>query len=155
MTMTRRALALLAAALVLPGAASAQADSAWPAKPIKWVVPFPPGGAMDVIARTLGEKGARELGQPVVVENRPGAGGNIGADYVAKQPADGYTIMIASIGMATNKALYPKLTYDPVKDFAPISLPAGIARKPAPAWNTTKANSPPCASSSVNTGRSW
>lgn len=126
MTMTRRALALLAAALVLPGAASAQADSAWPAKPIKWVVPFPPGGAMDVIARTLGEKGARELGQPVVVENRPGAGGNIGADYVAKQPADGYTIMIASIGMATNKALYPKLTYDPVKDFAPISLLAVV-----------------------------
>ena len=81
---------------------------------------------MDVIARTLGEKAARELGQAVVVENRPGAGGNIGADYVAKQPADGYTIMITSIGMATNRALYPKLTYDPVKDFAPISLLAVV-----------------------------
>ena len=81
---------------------------------------------MDVIARTLGDKAGRVLGQPVVVENRPGAGGNIGADFVAKQPADGYTIMITSIGMATNKALYAKLSYDPVKDFAPISLLAVV-----------------------------
>lgn len=126
MTLNRRTLALLAAALVLPGAAMAQPDAAWPAKPIKWVVPFPPGGAMDAIARTLGEKAARALGQPFVIENRPGAGGNIGADYVAKQPADGYTIMITSIGMATNKALYAKLGSDPVKDFAPISLLAVV-----------------------------
>ena len=130
MTPTRRTLAaaaaVAAATLVLPAPAWAQTDAAWPSKPIKWVVPFPPGGAMDVIARTLGEKAARELGQAVVVENRPGAGGNIGADYVAKQPADGYTIMITSIGMATNRALYPKLTYDPVRDFAPISLLAVV-----------------------------
>lgn len=126
MTMQRRTLALLLAALALPGAAMAQPDAAWPAKPIKWVVPFPPGGAMDVIARTSGDRAARELGQPFVVENRPGAGGNIGADYVAKQPADGYTIMITSIGMATNPALYAKLAYDPVKDFAPISLLAVV-----------------------------
>ncbi|WP_228403845.1 MULTISPECIES: tripartite tricarboxylate transporter substrate binding protein [Diaphorobacter] len=112
----------LAAAGLLPAAAMAQPDAQWPAKPIKWVVPFPPGGAMDVIARTLGEKAGRTLGQPFVIENRPGAGGNIGADAVAKSPADGYTIMITSIGMATNKALYPRLSYDPVKDFAPISL---------------------------------
>nr|WP_060984876.1 tripartite tricarboxylate transporter substrate binding protein [uncultured Acidovorax sp.] len=125
----RRALAVAVAAaftLILSEPALAQTDAAWPAKPIKWVVPFPPGGAMDVIARTLGEKAARELGQAVVVENRPGAGGNIGADYVAKQPADGYTIMITSIGMATNRALYSKLNYDPVKDFAPISLLAVV-----------------------------
>lgn len=130
MNPTRRilaaAIAVAAATLVLPAPAWAQTDAAWPSKPIKWVVPFPPGGAMDVIARTLGEKAARELGQAVVVENRPGAGGNIGADYVAKQPADGYTIMITSIGMATNRALYPKLTYDPVRDFAPISLLAVV-----------------------------
>ncbi|MDH4428384.1 MAG: tripartite tricarboxylate transporter substrate binding protein [Acidovorax sp.] len=130
MNPTRRilatAVAVAAATLVLPAPAWAQTDAAWPSKPIKWVVPFPPGGAMDVIARTLGEKAARELGQAVVVENRPGAGGNIGADYVAKQPADGYTIMITSIGMATNRALYPKLTYDPVRDFAPISLLAVV-----------------------------
>lgn len=130
MNPTRRilatAVAVAAATLVLPAPAWAQTDAAWPSRPIKWVVPFPPGGAMDVIARTLGEKAARELGQAVVVENRPGAGGNIGADYVAKQPADGYTIMITSIGMATNRALYPKLTYDPVRDFAPISLLAVV-----------------------------
>ncbi|MDH4463970.1 MAG: tripartite tricarboxylate transporter substrate binding protein [Acidovorax sp.] len=130
MNPTRRilatAVAVAAATLVLPAPAWAQTDAAWPSKPIKWVVPFPPGGAMDVIARTLGEKAARELGQAVVVENRPGAGGNIGADYVAKQPADGYTIMITSIGMATNRALYPKLTYDPVRDFAPVSLLAVV-----------------------------
>lgn len=130
MNPTRRILAaaaaVAAATLVLPAPAWAQTDAAWPSKPIKWVVPFPPGGAMDVIARTLGEKAARELGQAVVVENRPGAGGNIGADYVAKQPADGYTIMITSIGMATNRALYTKLTYDPVRDFAPISLLAVV-----------------------------
>lgn len=81
---------------------------------------------MDMIARTLGDKAGRELGQPFVIENRPGAGGNIGADYVAKQPADGYTIMIISIGMATNKSLYSKLGYDPVKDFAPVSLLAVV-----------------------------
>jgi tripartite-type tricarboxylate transporter receptor subunit TctC len=126
MPLHRRACAILAAALVLPFASVAQADTAWPGKPIKWVVPFPPGGAMDVIARTLGDQAARELGQPFVIENRPGAGGNIGADYVAKQPADGYTIMITSIGMATNKALYARLGYDPVKDFAPVSLLAVV-----------------------------
>ncbi|MGE8317441.1 MAG: Bug family tripartite tricarboxylate transporter substrate binding protein [Comamonas sp.] len=126
MTLTRRALAILVSALVMPGAAMAQPEANWPGRPIKWVVPFPPGGAMDAIARTLGEQAARELGQPFVIENRPGAGGNIGADYVAKQSADGYTIMITSIGMATNQALYSKLSYDPVKDFAPVSLLAVV-----------------------------
>ena len=120
------AVAAAASTALAPMAAHAQPEANWPSKPIKWVVPFPPGGAMDVIARTLGDKAARELGQPFVIENRPGAGGNIGADYVAKQPGDGYTIMITSIGMATNKALYNKLSYDPVKDFAPISLLAVV-----------------------------
>ena len=126
----RRHLLTTAAALIatatLPGFALAQATGDWPSKPIRWVVPFPPGGAMDAIARILGEKAARTLGQPFVVENRAGAGGNIGADAVAKAPADGYTIMITSIGMATNKPLYSKLTYDPVKDFAPVSLLAVV-----------------------------
>jgi tripartite-type tricarboxylate transporter receptor subunit TctC len=81
---------------------------------------------MDAIARTLGEKMSKTLGQPVVIENRAGAGGNIGADFVAKSPADGHTIMITSIGMATNKPLYGKLSYDPIKDFAPISLLAVV-----------------------------
>ncbi|MBS0466153.1 MAG: tripartite tricarboxylate transporter substrate binding protein [Proteobacteria bacterium] len=130
--MKRRTLSLLATGLLLPAlgtvsAAHAQTPEAnWPDKPIRWVVPFPPGGAMDAIARTLGEKAGRTLGQPFVVENRPGAGGNIGADYVAKQPADGYTLMITSIGMATNKPLYRKLSYDPIKDFVAVGVLAVV-----------------------------
>lgn len=94
----------------------------WPAKPIRWIVPFPPGGAMDVIARALADSSSKSLGQTIFVENKPGAGGNIGAELVARSESDGYTMMITSIGMATNKFLYPKLAYDPVKDFAPVSL---------------------------------
>ena len=96
----------------------------WPSKPIRWIVPFPPGGAMDVIARALADRSSKTLGQAIVVENKPGAGGNIGSELVARSDADGYTMLITSIGMATNKYLYPKLPYDPVKDFAPVSLVA-------------------------------
>ena len=125
--MQRRLFAALAGlCLAAPFAHAQGPDANWPSKPIKWIVPFPPGGAMDAIARTLGEKASRTLGQPFVIENRPGAGGNIGADYVAKQPGDGYTMMITSIGMATNKPLYGKLSYDPIKDFAPVSLLAVV-----------------------------
>lgn len=109
-----------------PAAQAQQAAADWPNKPIRWIVPFPPGGAMDAIARTLGDKAGKTLKQSFVIENKPGAGGNIGADFVAKQPADGYTMMITSIGMATNKPLYGKLPYDPVKDFAPVSLLAVV-----------------------------
>ena len=125
----RQTLALLACALAsatLPAARAQAPAASWPSKPIRWVVPLPPGGAMDAIARTLGEKAGKTLGQPFVIENKPGAGGNIGADFVAKQPGDGYTLMITSIGMATNKPLYGKLSYDPIKDFAPVSLLAVV-----------------------------
>ncbi|MHB1411213.1 MAG: Bug family tripartite tricarboxylate transporter substrate binding protein [Acidovorax defluvii] len=122
----RNLLALLALAGLGITAHAQPAAADWPNKPIRWVVPFPPGGAMDAIARTLGEKAAKSLGQPFVIENKPGAGGNIGADFVAKQPGDGDTMMITSIGMATNKPLYGKLNYDPVKDFAPVSLLAVV-----------------------------
>ena len=98
----------------------------WPSKPIRWIVPFPPGGAMDVIARALGPKISQSFGQSVVIENKAGAGGNIGADFVAKSAGDGYTMMITSIGMATNRFLYPKLSYDPIKDFSPVSLLAVV-----------------------------
>jgi tripartite-type tricarboxylate transporter receptor subunit TctC len=117
---------LMAITLITAGTALPSHADEWPSKPIRWVVPFPPGGAMDAIARALGDKASKSLGQPFVIENKPGAGGNIGADQVSKSPGDGYTIMITSIGMATNKALYPKLSYDPIKDFAPVSLLAVV-----------------------------
>jgi tripartite-type tricarboxylate transporter receptor subunit TctC len=107
-------------------ASTAQTAADWPNKPIRWIVPFPPGGAMDVIARALGGKLTQSLGQSVVIENKSGAGGNIGSDFVAKSAGDGYTMMIVSIGMATNRFLYPKLSYDPIKDFAPVSLLAVV-----------------------------
>ncbi len=119
----KTALALISASgLAFAGTASA----AYPERAISWVVPFPPGGAMDVIARTLGETMSQELGQAIVVENKPGAGGNIGASQVAGAKPDGYTIMIVANGMAVNPSLYKKLNYDPVKDFEPISLLAAV-----------------------------
>lgn len=123
--MKRTHVSLLLAACLLGALLPAQAQE-WPSKPIRWVVPFPPGGAMDAIARALGEKAGKTLGQNIIIENKPGAGGNIGADFVAKAPGDGYTLMITSIGMATNKFLYARLNYDPVKDFAPVSLLAVV-----------------------------
>ena len=115
-------------ALALAMLASGAHAQAWPAKPIKWVVPFAPGGTTDILARTIGDKLAIALGQPVIIENKPGAGGGVGADYTAKAPADGYTIMGGTISThAINASLYKSLPYDPVKDFAPITL---IARVP-------------------------
>jgi tripartite-type tricarboxylate transporter receptor subunit TctC len=122
---TLLASAVAALCTVSASAAIAQAD-AYPAKSIKWVVPFPPAGAMDTIARTLGEHMGRKLGQTFVIENRPGAGGNIGADAVARAAPDGYTMMIVANGMAVNKFLYGKLSYDPVKNFTPVSLLAVV-----------------------------
>jgi tripartite-type tricarboxylate transporter receptor subunit TctC len=116
----RRYLKALSLALVAGCFASAAA-AAYPEKTIRWIVPFPPGGAMDSIARSLGEQVASQLGQAVVVENKPGAGGNLGVDAVAKAPADGYTMVITSIGMVTNRHLYAKLSYDPLRDFAPVA----------------------------------
>jgi len=98
-------------------------SQAWPTKPIKLVVPFPPGGGNDSLGRVIGQKLSEALGQPVVVDNRPGAGATIGTDVVAKSPADGYTILLSSITThALAPALYPKLSYDPIKDFTPLSL---------------------------------
>ena len=92
-------LAAGAAIAAIPAAQAQQAGADWPNKPVRWIVPFPPGGAMDAIARALGDKAGKALKQPFIIENKPGAGGNIGADFVAKQPADGYTMMITSICM--------------------------------------------------------
>lgn len=99
------------------------AQGAWPNKPITYVVPFTPGGSTDVIGRTICEKLAIAFGQPVVVDNRPGAGGAIGATYVAKARADGYTLFGGTISThAINASLYKNLPYDPVKDFEPVAL---------------------------------
>jgi tripartite-type tricarboxylate transporter receptor subunit TctC len=95
----------------------------WPSKPIRIVVTFPPGGSSDAAARLVAPRLAERLGQNVVVENRPGAGGGIGLEAVAKSPADGHTLVLASAGgLTANPSLYPKLNYDPVKDFAPVGL---------------------------------
>jgi len=114
-------LAALCAAAALLGTATA-VHAEYPERPVTWVVPFPPGGAMDNIARTLGEAMGREMNTTFVVENRAGAGGNIGSAMVARAKPDGYTILIAANGMAVNPALYDNLNYNPQTDFAPISL---------------------------------
>jgi tripartite-type tricarboxylate transporter receptor subunit TctC len=93
----------------------------FPQKNIRFVVPFPPGGATDALARILAEPMSEAYGQPVVIDNRPGAGGNIAADFVARAPADGYTIIMVGISHAANLSLYSKLNYHPVKDFAPVT----------------------------------
>jgi tripartite-type tricarboxylate transporter receptor subunit TctC len=115
----RRFLGATAAALAAPSAARAVGD--WPAKPVRVVVPFTPGGSTDITARLISNRLQEVWGQTVVVENKPGAGGNIAADMVAHGDADGYTIFISGPGMATNKFLYPSLSYDPVGDFAPVT----------------------------------
>jgi tripartite-type tricarboxylate transporter receptor subunit TctC len=110
----------LLAALILFAAALDAAAQAWPARSVKIVVPATPGGAIDLIARTLAEKITPGLGQPVVVENKPGAANNLGTDFVAKSAPDGYTLVIVASSHATNKHLYKNLPYDPVKDFEPV-----------------------------------
>jgi tripartite-type tricarboxylate transporter receptor subunit TctC len=113
------------AAIFSFASSAAEAQSNYPAKPIRLVVPFPPGGGTDILARVLGQKLTESLGQPVVVENKPGAGGNIGVDAVAKSQPDGYTIVMGQTSnLAVNPTLYPKLPYNPLKDLAPISLVA-------------------------------
>ena len=123
--MSRSRLHLIAAALlaaaVLPLSA-AHAQAAWPTRPVRIIVTFPPGGAPDTLARVLAEKWA-PLGQPITVENKPGAGGNIGADVVAKAPGDGHTLVIGTVGThAINPSLYAKMPYNNVKDFTPITF---------------------------------
>ena len=119
----RRFLGLAAFALAAPPLLSSRARAAeWPVKPVRVVVPFAPGGSTDITARLVSNRLQEVWGQSVVVENRPGAGGNIAADNVAHSDPDGYTIFIVGPGQATKQFLYPSLSYDPVGDFAPVTL---------------------------------
>ncbi len=111
-----------AAACAVAAAAATLSIAAWPDKPVKIVVPFPAGGATDVVARTLGQRLSRMWKQPVVIENRPGAGGNIGADLVAKSAPDGHTLLLASPAeVSINQFLYQQMPFDPAKDLMPVS----------------------------------
>jgi len=113
------------AALFAAAVASAAFAQAWPTKPIRFIVPYPPGGTSDILARTIGEKLGTALGQTIVVENKPGANGNVGADYVAKASPDGYTFLRADIGaIAISPSVYPSLPFDPVKNFTPVTMVA-------------------------------
>jgi tripartite-type tricarboxylate transporter receptor subunit TctC len=119
---TARALAVAAAALAASLAPSLASAQAYPNKPIHLVIPFSAGGAVDTVGRTLGEKLALQMGQPVIVDNKPGASANIGAEAVAKAAPDGYTLLVGANGLATNMSLFKTLPFNTLKDFAPISL---------------------------------
>jgi len=122
---TRRG--MLLASLAFTALAVQAQPAAWPSKPVKIIVPFAPGGTTDILARAVAPELSRAFNQQFIVENRAGAGGNVGADAVAKAPNDGYTLLMGTVGThGINKSLYDKLPYDPVKDFAPVTLVAGV-----------------------------
>jgi tripartite-type tricarboxylate transporter receptor subunit TctC len=136
----RIALAALACTAALPAAFAAD----WPARPLTMIVPFPAGGSTDAVARLIAQRLAEKLGQQVVVDNKAGAGGNLGTDLVAKAAADGYTIGLSTSGpLANNRFLYKTVAFDPLKDLAPIvavgEIPMGIAAHPGLKVNTLKA----------------
>jgi tripartite-type tricarboxylate transporter receptor subunit TctC len=125
---SRRAFPFLASALaLLIWQAPASAQGTWPTKPVRIVVPFTPGGTTDILARSLAPELAKAFGQTFIVDNKPGAGGNLGADQVAKSAPDGYTLLMGTVGThAINASLYPKMPFDPIHDFTPITLVAGV-----------------------------
>ncbi len=118
-------LAILVLAL-LSWPAAAPAQDAYPSKPVRLILPFPPGGGTDILGRLVAERLAARLGQPVVTDNRGGAGGNLGAEAAARAAPDGYTLLFAATTLAISPSLYAKLNYDPFKDLAPISLIATV-----------------------------
>ena len=118
---------LLFACSILTGASSASAQSAYPSRPITIVIGFSAGGTTDIIARLISDELRKGLGQPVIIDNKPGAGGNIGADIVAKAKSDGYTLLMGSVGpLAVNASLYKRMPYDNLKDLTPITLVAHV-----------------------------
>jgi tripartite-type tricarboxylate transporter receptor subunit TctC len=138
-------IATLFAATLVAGAAFAQATSngpgqAYPSRPIKFVVPFTAGSGTDIMARTIGDAMSKSMGQPIIIDNKPGAGGTIGANQVAKSEADGYTVLVHSSGHALNPAIYPNLPYDTVKDLTGVTpmavLPNVMVVSPQRGWKT-------------------
>ena len=129
----RRALLAALAALAAPAAPAQPAP--WPARPVRMVVPFPPGGPTDLVARVLAERMSRSLGQPIPVENRSGANGNIGNEAVAKAEPDGHTVLYNTSSIALSPALYTRLSYDAQRDLAPVvqtaTVPLVLAVNPA------------------------
>ncbi|MFM8624443.1 MAG: Bug family tripartite tricarboxylate transporter substrate binding protein [Betaproteobacteria bacterium] len=124
---SRRALTACLAAWAALASPLSWAQSAWPNKPVRIVVPFPPGGTTDIVARAIAPELAKVFGQAFVIENRAGAGGNVGTEIVAKAPNDGYTLLMGTVGThGINRALYDKLPYDPIKDFVPITQVAAV-----------------------------
>ncbi|MDC7785157.1 tripartite tricarboxylate transporter substrate binding protein [Rhodoplanes sp. TEM] len=120
------AAAMLAAGPALPARATPEAEP-WPSQTIRLIVPFPPGAANDTLGRAIADQLAPRLGKPVVVDNRSGAGGSLGSTAVARAAPDGHTLLLGHIGtLAVNPAIYPKLAYDPVKDFAPVAMIASV-----------------------------
>ncbi|MEJ1126318.1 tripartite tricarboxylate transporter substrate binding protein [Variovorax sp. CCNWLW225] len=108
---------------VLAASGAAHAADNWPSKPIRIVVPYPPGGSSDIIARSISQPLSEALGQPVIVENKPGANGNLGADYVAKSKPDGYTLLLCDVGaLAISPSVYTKLPFDPSKDLRGVTM---------------------------------
>src|SRR4051812_21720447 len=134
--------ALLLACALLAGlhfSSNPQAQDAYPSRPVKLILPFPPGGPTDILGRLIADNLSARLGQPVITENRGGAGGNVGAEAAARAAPDGYTMVLVAPSLAISPTLYAKLNYDPVKDLAPVTLvatvPNVIVTQPAMASN--------------------
>ena len=127
-TAVTRALAVGAVAFIVAGALGAPVQAqTYPDRPIRFILPFPPGGGTDIVGRLVGQRLSEQLGQPLVVENRPGAGSHVGIEIAAKAKPDGYTIVLVAPEFTTGPSLYKKLNYDPIKDFTPISMVARIS----------------------------
>jgi tripartite-type tricarboxylate transporter receptor subunit TctC len=127
----RNFLHLAAGAAALPAVSRIARAQTYPSRPVRLIVPVAPAGASDITARLIGQWLSERLGQPFVIENRPGGGGNIGTEAVVRAPADGYTLLMAGSFNATNAALYDKLNFNFIRDIAPV---AGVFRGPTPWW---------------------
>ena len=133
MSLKRRDLMLGALGGGVLAAGGVHAADAWPSKPVRIVVPYPPGGSSDIIARSISQPLSEALGQPVIVENKPGANGNLGADFVAKSKPDGYTLLLCDVGaLAISPSVYTRLPFDPSKDLRGVTMLCLLYTSPSP-----------------------